>query len=222
MPPPTPPPQAAGSAEPPVRWLRLPIDDVSLTAEILDSSAFVIEPIDDDQTYALLFHRHVRSKIVVSVSTKTAFRCALSQAVASALAQRLAPRQVALSDVEVATQEAIGNAVLHGNLRLSTLSSSNHEALEARIREIEDRLQNPIMAHRRVTVACDWDEAALSVEICDEGEGIPDLLEAGVAVAGGRGLSMMRRLAAAVVFDNERKCVRMTFPISPTATNPGL
>lgn len=205
-----------------VRLLRLPTDDVSLAEDLIAGDFFTVEPIEGDRGYEHLLAQFERAKLVVSVSTETAFRCALSHALATALAKRLDWDETLLGDMEIATQEAIGNAVLHGNLALPTLRAANPSDLERRIKEIEARLKDPAYSRRRVTVACDWTESSLRVDVCDEGDGFqeePQPAEDPLS-GGGRGLGMMRRLAAEVAYDRPRRCVQMTFAFanSPKAS----
>lgn len=214
--------QGHGEAPQRVRLLRLPTDDVSLAEDLVASDVFTVEPIEGDQDYEELLTRFERAKLVVSVSTETAFRCALSHALAIALAKRLQWDETALGDMEIATQEAIGNAVLHGNLALPTLRAADPADLERRIKEIEARLKDPAFSRRRVTVACDWTDSSLRVDVCDEGDGFQaDLQPAGNPLSGGgRGLGMIRRLAAEVSYDQPRRCVRMTFAVTNKAESP--
>jgi len=202
--------------------LRKPTDDDSLRADLGSGCAVAVEPITGDQNYDELPRRYAGAKLLISVSTETAFRCALSNALATALSTRLAPRVVALDDLEMATQEAIGNAVLHGNLALPVLSVSNLAALESRVQEIEQRLRDPVFACRRVTIACDWGDGWLQVAVYDEGDGFaaPPRGGAPPAAGGGRGLAMMRELAVDVAFDLDGRCVRMRFPTAKSALGP--
>jgi len=196
-----------------VKLLRVPADDDSLAEDLCANEVFAVEPIEGDSGYEALLAQFEHAKLVVSVSTETAFRCSLSRAIAVALATRLKCAENALSDIELATQEAIGNAVLHGNLALPTLRAADQEDLERRVREIEIRLKNTTLARRRVTVACDWTESTLRVYVCDQGDGFQESLASSESppTGGGRGLVMIRRLATDVVYDRSCRCVKMTF-----------
>ena len=211
--------QGHSGAQSRVRLLRLPTNDASLAEDLVAGDLFTVEPIEGDRGYEDLLAQFERAKLVVSVSTETAFRCALSHALALALAKRLDWDESALEDMEIATQEAIGNAVLHGNLALPTLRAADSLDLERRIKEIETRLNDPAFSRRRVTVACDWTDSILRVDVCDEGDGFqeaPQPVGTG-ASGGGRGLGMIRRLAEEVAYDPSRRCVRMTFAVSNKA-----
>ena len=199
-----------------VRLLRVPTDDVSLVEDLSATEGFAVEPIEGDERYDDLLSQFGPAKLVVSVSTDTAFRCALSHALAVALAKRLQMEVSALGDMEIATQEAVGNAVLHGNLALPTLRAADPSDLERRIREIETRLKDPAYSRRRVTVACGWTESSLWVDVCDQGEGFFEaaLPSADAVAGGGRGLGMIRRLAAEVAYDQQSRRMRMTFSIA--------
>lgn len=207
--------QAQGDAKRNVRSLRTPADDASLAADLGAGDRCTVEQIEGDGRLQELLAPFESAKLVVSVSTETAFRCALSNVLARALAERLPMEEGALADMEIATQEAIGNAVLHGNLGLPTLRAVDPSDLERRIAEIESRLKEPAFARRRVTVACDWTDSTLWIDVVDEGEGFEEsaLPTSDIAAGGGRGLGMIRRLADEADYDQPNRRMRMTFAL---------
>jgi anti-sigma regulatory factor (Ser/Thr protein kinase) len=209
------------------RPISLPTSDASLIEDIGSDDCIAIEPPEGDLGYAALNARFAREKLIISVTTATAFRCALSYVVMTVLSRRLDKPVASLCDFESAMQEAISNAVLHGNLAISTLEGTDPAALEERIREIQQRLNDPILALRRVTVTCDWDSETISVAVYDEGAGFyvassptaanrsgnPALNE---LAGGGRGLNMIRQLVQSVAIDARHNGIRMTFATGGT------
>ncbi|MEJ0072006.1 MAG: ATP-binding protein [Pseudomonadota bacterium] len=113
------------------------------------------------------------------------------------------------SKVSGATQEAIANAVLHGNLGLNPAGAE--EDFDAFHRAIAARLTEPDVARRRVTVDISWTAAEVTIEIGDEGDGFepPDADSMALTVAAsGRGMTIMRSLASRIAFkDGGRRTV---------------
>lgn len=97
-----------------------------------------------------------------------------------------------LIHVEVALQEALLNAILHGSLELTGQLPSDRAGLEEACRE---RRLDPRFGDRVVRVAVELDPAALQVVIEDQGRGFDPTRPPG------RGLFLMRSFMDEVVFE---------------------
>ena len=123
--------------------------------------------------------------------------------------------------LKVAVQEAVSNALEHGNLEL--LSAWKEQLLA----EGEDlfsvvrrqRLRDPVYAEKTVTVRAWCDPHALVVEVVDEGQGFIrqgalERQQCGVCVSGevhcsGRGLTLMENGVDEVRFSQNGALVRL-------------
>lgn len=107
--------------------------------------------------------------------------------------------------VAVALEEALLNAIIHGNLQVS--SALRERSDDAFRRLIERRRRDPEFGARRVRLACDVDEQGARIVIRDEGPGfdvsaLPDPRDPQhVLRASGRGILLMRTFMDEVSFN---------------------
>jgi anti-sigma regulatory factor (Ser/Thr protein kinase) len=119
----------------------------------------------------------------------------------------------------IALEEALLNAMIHGNLEVS--SELRHRDDDSFQKLIATRQRNPIYGERKVTVGVDVSRDRVEFTIADEGpgfdvEGLPDpSREDRIAVPTGRGIMMMRTLMDEVSFNEEGNKVTLTMWIAP-------
>lgn len=107
--------------------------------------------------------------------------------------------------VAVALEEALLNAIIHGNLQVS--SALRERSDDAFRRLIERRRRDPEFAARRVRLACDVDDECARIVIRDEGPGfnvsaLPDPRDPQHLLrASGRGILLMRTFMDEVSFN---------------------
>lgn len=107
--------------------------------------------------------------------------------------------------VAVAIEEALLNAIIHGNLQVS--SALRERSDDAFRRLVERRRRDPEFGARRVRLACDVDEQCARIVIRDEGPGfdvgaLPDPRDPQhVFRASGRGILLMRTFMDEVSFN---------------------
>ena len=166
------------------------------------------------------------------VRTHTSFRIGSNRDQVSSLVRRLCELGSALGTIReadeirvaVALEEALLNAIIHGNLEVSSrLREREDDAYE---RMIEARRAHPVYGRRQVQVDCDVSATEVRYRITDEGPGFdvahlpdprrPDRVE----LASGRGVLMMRTFMDEVAYNargNEVTLVKR----SETAPRPG-
>ncbi len=113
----------------------------------------------------------------------------------------------------VALEEALNNAIVHGNLGLP--GSLKRRGGEAFARELAARAADPTRARREVEIAVDYDGQRCRWTVTDQGNGfdvaaVLRRLEADEprTLTGGRGILMMRSLLDDVAFEEGgRRCV---------------
>lgn len=122
----------------------------------------------------------------------------------------------------VALHEALTNAVVHGNLEVS--SQLKEQPGDAFARALAERSGDPSYAERTVTVQFAYDGKAASFTICDEGKGFdtkkyenpPDEDDPALLLSSGRGILMMRAFTDEVHFGKGGREVTMVLK-SPRA-----
>lgn len=166
-------------------------------------------------------HR-IPARLLVQVATAVAVRHDVVGMVVDALVRRL-PRLDSLAiDIRLALQEAVGNAVMHGNLCLDGRLRAHRDGLMAFTGAMRQRLSDPRYARRPITIAADWNYRSLVIRVEDRGRGFappssspPPL----VASRCGRGLGQIRMLCQRVTFSNRGRRIAMRFTLPPTAGN---
>lgn len=116
--------------------------------------------------------------------------------------------------VTIALEEALLNAVIHGNLEVtSELRETDHEAFEALI---ELRRCDPRYGERRVSVECRLQEQEVQYVISDQGPGfavgaVPDPTEDDYLFrCSGRGILLMRSFMSRVDYNDRGNEVKLT------------
>ncbi|NNJ25444.1 response regulator [Alienimonas chondri] len=124
----------------------------------------------------------------------------------------------------VALEEAVLNAVIHGNLEVSSeLRERGDDSFD---RQIEERRTQQPYADRRVTVSLDYSSTELVFEICDEGPGfdvssLPDPTDPeNLLKASGRGIMLMRAFMDRVEYSDRGN--RVVLKRSLARPNPSL
>ncbi|MCA8996944.1 MAG: ATP-binding protein [Planctomycetaceae bacterium] len=115
--------------------------------------------------------------------------------------------------VRVALEEALLNAIIHGNLEVSsTLREQGDDSYE---QAISERQQSPAFRDRKVTIDCEFCSEKATFQIQDQGKGFdvsdipdptdPDYLDRPC----GRGLLLMRAFMDEVVYNDRGNCVTL-------------
>ncbi len=127
--------------------------------------------------------------------------------------------------VAVALEEALVNAVIHGNLEVSSeLRESTSGAYE---RMIAERRRIRRYADRRVSVDCEFTSDAATIVVRDEGPGfdisrIPDPRDPErMMLASGRGVLLMRTFMDEVHYNSRGNQVTLVKRRSVEASSPG-
>lgn len=124
-----------------------------------------------------------------------------------------------LGKMTVALTEAITNAIVHGNLGIS--SALKEQGSDVFARAVAQRSADPVLRDRQTRIRYEFDGAECHVTIADEGEGFDYLSwirtldqageEAPSDLCSGRGILMMRALADQVEFSDGGRQVKLTW-----------
>ena len=157
-----------------------------------------------------------------SLSTKSAFGNGVAEYFCHWIGNHVALSQDLRSRLEMSVQEAIANAVLHGNLEIGPGLRGSLEALEQFSRILDERLNEPVFADRRVTLAAQWNRRELRVSVRDQGQGYDtqiaqqlsdnrpiDVIHEPV----GRGLHIIKQCTSSVAIGAGGRDIEMVFAV---------
>ena len=150
------------------------------------------------------------SSIFVSLTTVSAYRFQLAHRIVQALDRRQPVGEERCYDMELALQEAISNAVIHGNLSVHTLENPSLTALERFSNEVEGRLADPELACQRLKVAALLGDGGIAIDVIDQGPGfVPGTRKS--SVASGRGISLIETLVSGWELLDDGRRIRLRF-----------
>jgi hypothetical protein len=159
---------------------------------------------------AASLHLARSSTIFISLTTASAYRIQIAHHVVQAIARRRPLEEERCYDMELALQEAISNAVIHGNLSVHSLQDPSLTALERFSSEVAEKLADPELANRRLKVAALLDEAGIIIDVIDQGPGfVPRAKKS--SVASGRGISLINTLVSGWELLDDGRRVRLRF-----------
>jgi len=168
------------------------------TCAVLEARPVDGRPCDATDTY------FGANQLVLRVFSRTVSEHPIARLFVGALAARLDLDEQLVERTCVALQEAVTNALVHGNLELALRCTTDHEAFEAYFNEIDHRLNEAPWGERFVTVIARWSRDELTIDVEDQGT---VWQEHNVAVgevqllAHGRGFVMMRATADRLSID---------------------
>ncbi|EME71330.1 hypothetical protein H261_04008 [Paramagnetospirillum caucaseum] len=154
------------------------------------------------------------ARLLVRASTAAAVHNDLVGMMVEALGQRLPHMDSIGIDVRLALQEAVSNAVMHGNLCLDGRLRGSRDGLAAFTQAMQRRLADPRFGRRPVTIAADWNRTHLVIRVEDRGRGFrPPAVSLPVAPGAccGRGIGQIRDLCQRVSFTNRGRRITMRF-----------
>ena len=160
--------------------------------------------------------------LAVAVRAATAYAANLGRSFARAMRDRMPTMEDgAYRDFALAVQEAVGNAVLHGCLDLSTALQQSPDSFHLYAKLLKERLADPAYGGRWISLLGQWREGRVTVAVEDQGTGFDPAQTAARSGSplGGRGLIIIADLAESVAFANGGRRITMTF--RPNAPRPG-
>ncbi|WP_161539668.1 ATP-binding protein [Paramagnetospirillum kuznetsovii] len=181
---------------------------------ILDGS--VVAAIDLGCARPLVGLRSCRADLLVRVATATLLHHDVAGPISQALCRRQPRLAVHQAELCTALQEAVGNAVLHGNLEVGSGLRAKAADLGAFADLMARRGADPVHASRPVTIIARWRGESLILSVEDEGPGFHAASTnpaASVTAPSGRGLAEIR--AACRRLSHSRGGRRVTMRFSP-------
>lgn len=159
-------------------------------------------------------HRHCEQPgFALLCSTQAAYACPLATLITSALDRAgVLPAQM-LAPVRLSLHEAVANAVMHGNLDLSSLHQADDEALRDFSSRFRQRLQDPAYGERPLLIDVVWGGRRLDLAVLDCGPGYDPngVGESRLDDVSGRGLALIRSMAQMVTISDGGRCTELRF-----------
>jgi anti-sigma regulatory factor (Ser/Thr protein kinase) len=153
--------------------------------------------------------------LCLTVRTTTAYLQPLAAILMDAVKERIQLPPDLIGDVELVLHEAVANAVMHGNLELRSDDYGGSEGWAGFCSEIERRLDDPVLGRRHVVVNAWWTSRRLCFAVADEGQGFTMKQFSPTSdEPHGRGLILMRELAQSVHWNQRRRRIILTFPVT--------
>ena len=154
--------------------------------------------------------------VLLSMTTLSAYRHSPCAIICQTLVDRGWMLQAQHEDALLAFQEAMANAVIHGNLELQ---SPNHNGRNIREywKDLKARLENPVLTQRRITVLARMKGSTLYLSLEDQGRGfemreeLPVILPSNTS---GRGETLMTYLTSSLHWEMGGRRVVLTFTFS--------
>jgi anti-sigma regulatory factor (Ser/Thr protein kinase) len=190
-----------------------PLDDDELVRTLEMAADACIElPAEGDVPNEDMLSTLAPCSLYVSLTTASCYRLACAHAITAALAARAGLESQAVETTETVLQEAILNAVVHGNFEIRGIDRNSASGWVQLEQAIAERMASERYGLRRVRILASWSACQISLRVCDEGEGFRAVstgLPAGAA-GSGRGLVIMRQLTASLTHSAGGRCVEMT------------
>lgn len=175
----------------------------------------VIETPAPDRTFGDRLRLALEKRgLLLSLSTATAFNADLTNLLCTACRQRIDLSDERLSDIETAVEEALSNAMVHGNLDIASVLRNDPADFDQYCDLVNQRLTTPSYAQRRIEILATWSSDGIDIEVHDEGRGydisnfqaLPQL-----EAKCGRGFSLIRDLASNVTIADHGRSLTMSF-----------
>lgn len=149
----------------------------------------------------------------INITSKHAYQFRIALAIANNLQQRFCLRHDDIKTLQTCLQEAVLNAIIHGNLEIESTFDSLH-SFENYCATIEHKLQILPFRDRRVTIAA-WNQSdSLKVAISDQGNGFvlaSDMKDAQLPY--GRGQMLIQSLASKIWVGEDSRTLWLSFTL---------
>jgi anti-sigma regulatory factor (Ser/Thr protein kinase) len=118
-------------------------------------------------------HRATR-RLSLTVTTQSAYRQPIAKAFAAAIQARLCCSRDLHQRIHTALQEAVTNAMLHGNLGLGSQPNESMEGFAASHAAIGALFECPAIARRAIRIDAIWNTTMLHIMVRDCGKGFAE------------------------------------------------
>ncbi len=193
------------------------IDRASLAAALREPCSALVEVVADEGPVGDWAAVAISTTgFYVSLTTGTSFGLQMAALVSDELVSRAVISREQRSVIELCLQEAVANAIVHGNLGISSTAKDHPEGYRVFSQLVNERLADPMLRRRRIEVLTRWSGQALDISVADQGDGFDTSLiptEIDGTSRSGRGFVFMRALAGRVAVTDGGRCVSLRFAL---------
>jgi anti-sigma regulatory factor (Ser/Thr protein kinase) len=194
------------------------LSEETLDAALSPPAAGCIEVdlIDECDKHAV-FTQDAPGHLALVVTTRSAYRHLIVRAFVGAVARRTPLSEDLRVRIYSAAQEALMNAIFHGNLKIDPHLRDSLDGLLAAQKAIEIKLTSPQVARAMIRLEAIWDASTVHVVIRDSGEGYD---ASGPCTrdgrnmcngASGRGLDILEAFSDGVEVSNGGTTIKLEF-----------
>jgi anti-sigma regulatory factor (Ser/Thr protein kinase) len=149
--------------------------------------------------------------IFISLTTASAYRFLVAQDVCQMLGNRLLLSPALRLDVQTCLQEALVNAIVHGNLQVKSRFTSC-KSFENYCQQTQQQLMEPMLGQRRIRIYIWHHRHLLTLQVQDEGKALLSLSdEYDAPCPHGRGLFLIRSLSDSYWIGEDYSSLYMRF-----------
>lgn len=149
--------------------------------------------------------------IFLSLTTASAYRFPVAQDICQMLGNRLLLSPALRLDVQTCLQEALINAIVHGNLQVKSRFTSC-KSFEEYCQRTQQQMLDPLLGQRRIRIYIWHDKHLLTLQVQDEGKALFSLSdECDAPCPHGRGLFLIRSLSDAYWIGEDHSSLYMRF-----------
>ncbi|PWC84036.1 hypothetical protein TSH100_19465 [Azospirillum sp. TSH100] len=184
-----------------------------LTVELGEDADEGAAPLDDWSGAPVADHPDLPG-FYLSLTTGTAYGLQCPVLVCDELVRRGVLDPQRRSNVELCLHEAVANAIVHGNLGLSSAVKGEPGGYRRFSEMMRDRLGDPAVTRRRLDIFCRWNDRCIAIAVVDQGGGFDTELApatTGNKARSGRGFVFMRTLASRVTVTDGGRCTVLQF-----------
>jgi len=171
-----------------------------------------------DQRSRVMHGQRLLGHLSLMVTSKSVYRHPVGKAFIEAMACRTQLSEDLRERVYTAVQEALMNALMHGNLQIESGTRDSLESLMETHEKIEQKLASPQVACGMISVEAIWNYKMLHVLIRDSGTGFkkaelpaPEAWAEEGHFGSGRGISILEAICDRVVLLDGGSTIKLGF-----------
>lgn len=151
--------------------------------------------------------------LFLSITTASAYHLPLTQFFLSALEKRIQISSGLKERIQIALHEGVTNAIVHGNLAITSENRVSLAGLASLETMVAERLARPTEASRRVRIHCSWKPSQIVLVIRDEGQGytIKQRPPGQESAYHGRGLPILKLVSDTLSIEDGGRCLDLRF-----------
>lgn len=150
-------------------------------------------------------------KVTLNLTSRTAYGQANAEHFCELLSRHIELDESRQPELLIVLQEAIANAILHGNLQIETAErDEGFKGLERQYQALEERLTHPSLGNRRVEIHADRQGDELTISVINEGPGyVAPNPPPPLSGPPRRGMELIRSLTNRIEIEQGGRCLNL-------------